>query len=145
METEKQESYRKHIIEKYEERAWECLALYNYYGGRYAGIEANCKKLDAQIEQTEQKIKELEAEGNSKENYEKIKFLKEEIKKMQKQIDGVGDIAKKFFEKAASYQEEGGRILEQVDDFKVFKLKTPEQIEADKHAPNTEEKVEEVK
>lgn len=134
METSSQEKYRAALIEKYEQRAWECLALYNYYGRHYATIENNCKELEKRIEEAEAKIDEIEAgpKGHSKETYEKRQALKDDIKRYQKQIDSVGEFGKKFFEKAAAYQEEGGRILEQIEDFKAFKLKTPEQIAADK-------------
>lgn len=142
MEIEKQEKYRGALIEKYEQRAWECLALYNYYGRHYATIEENCKKIDGMIEEAETQIKTLESGEGSQETYEKIKSLKEEIKKMEKQIESVGVFGKTFFEKATTYQEEGGRILEQIDDFKAFKLKTPEQIAADKE-PKVAEKPDE--
>lgn len=141
METSSQDKYRIALIEKYESRAFECLALYNYYGRNYEAIEKGCKDLDARSEEAEAKIKEIEAQEGSHENYEKIKALKEDIKKFEKQIASVGEMGKKFFEKAASYQEEGGRILEQIEEFKVFKLKTPEQIAADK-APKSEPKKE---
>lgn len=138
MESASQDKYRTALIEKYEQRAFECLALYNYYGRHYEAIENNCKELDRRIGEAQAKIMDLEMQPSSKENYEKIKDLKEDIKKFQKQIDSVGELGKKFFEKAAAYQEEGGRILEQIEEFKVFKLKTPEQIAADK-APKVEE------
>lgn len=144
METASQDKYREILIEKYQQRAFECLALYNYYGREYAVIENNCEDLDKQMKQKEEEIVKIEAEPGSKENYEKVKVLREDIKKMEQQIAKVGEFGKKYFEKAATYQEEAGRALEQVEEFKVFKLKTPEQIAADKVA-KVEEKPEEGK
>lgn len=138
METSSQEKYRSAIIEKYEQRAWECLALYNYYGRHYANIEENCKELDRRIQESENKINSNDILKDRKERTKANNLLKEDISRYKKQIESVGELGKKFFEKATAYQEEGGRILEQIEDFKVFKLKTPSQIAEEKISENKE-------
>lgn len=132
METLSQDKHRAALIEKYEMRAFECLALYNYYGRQYATIENNCQGLDKRIEEAEKQIADLDLQPHSKENGAKKKSLKQDINGFKRQIQSVGELGKKFFEKATGYQEEGGRILEQIEDFKEFVLKTPAQIIADK-------------
>lgn len=140
MDTIQQNAYRKNLIEKYEQRAFECLALYNYYGRQYSDIDKQCGDFDERIKKAEKEIVEIndKPDHHTVENRKKVTALKNDIMMYKKRIDGVGDIAKNFMEKAAGYREEGVRALEIVEEFKAFTLKTPEEIEAAKKAPVAE-------
>lgn len=131
MEKTSQEKYRESLIEKYQERAWECLALYNYYGRQYAEIEKQVNEMQDRIKKCETEIREIEArdDHHTVENKNRAKALKKDCEDYEKRIEGVGTAAKKLFDKSVGYREEGVRLLEQIEDFKAFNMKTPEEIE----------------
>lgn len=129
MEKTSQEKYRGELIAKYEQRAWECLALYNYYGRQYAEIEKQVTDIENKKKEAEEKIRATEGSGKlTVEKRNMIKGLKKDCEQYEGRIKGVAELVKKFFEKSAAYREEGVRILEQIEDFKAFNLKTPQEI-----------------
>ncbi len=134
MQKESQVKYRAALIEKYEQRAFECLALYNYYGKEYKAIDDQCTDMDKKIEAAEARIREIEAlpDHHTVENRTTIKALKKDCEDYHNRIASVGELGKKLFERSTTYREEGVRCLEQIEEFKAFTLKTPEEIEADK-------------
>lgn len=128
MEKTSQEKYRAELIAKYEQRAFECLALYNYYGKEYSGIEKQVTDMQDKKAEAEKQIREMESVKSSVEIRNKRKALKKDCDQYDKRIESVSGLMKKFYEKTVSYREEGVRCLEQVEDFKAFNLKTPEEI-----------------
>lgn len=136
MDKQTQDRSRDSLIHKYQEKAFESLALYNYYGQRYQHIEKQVKDMENQIEVCEGFIRDIEAlpDHHTVENRNKVKGLKKDCEDYEKRIKGVGDLAKTFFDKASGYREQGVTILEQIDFLKEFKFKTPEEIDAEKKA-----------
>lgn len=134
MNKEAQEKYRAALIEKYEQRAWECLALYGYYGRQFSEIEKGVDEMEKRIKDAEDKIREIEggADHYTVDNKNKVKVLKKDCQDYEGRIKSVSETAKKMFEKAAAYREEGVRALECVEEFRAFGVKTPEEIAADK-------------
>ncbi len=64
-------------------------------------------------------------------NKDKVKALKKDCEEYEKRIEGVSALHKQFFEKSAGYREEAVRAMEIVEEFRAFKVKTPEEIKAD--------------
>lgn len=130
MDTEAQNKYRSALIEKYEQRAWECLALYSYYGEQYSNVEKQLAEKENLIKVAEADIRNIQAlpDHHTVENKNKVKGLKEDCVKYEKFIENVSPLAKTLYEKAATYQEESGRALEIVARFQTFKVKTPDEI-----------------
>ncbi len=146
MDKIKQDLYRENLIKKYEESAFECLANYAYYGQKYKSIDKEIERLEDMIGQIIKQIKEISesADGHSVENRERIKALKKDEETYKAQIKSVSGAVKKFWEDAVKFREEGCSLLEKVENFKTFKVNTPEEIAADqekaKPAAETEPK-----
>lgn len=139
MQKESQQKYKETLIAKWEEHAFESLALYDYYGAEYKKIDDSCSKMDERIKQIQQEIELIQASPDCHkfENKNKIKALKKDIQDYTGRINSVAETAKKLFERSASYREDGVRALEIVETLRKFSVRTLEEIEA---AQNYEEK-----
>ncbi len=145
MEKTSQEKYRVAMIEKYEQRAWECLGLFDYWGKQYKAIDEQCLAMEKNKTEAQEKIDAIEAspDRHTAQNKDLKNSYRKDIQVYDARIKNVIEVVKKHHEKAISYREEGVRCLEIVEDLKVFTLKTPEQIAADKEpakAEKTDEK-----
>ena len=60
---------------------------------------------------------------------------------MQNRIKGVENMMKKPHEEAVGWREKGVRLLEQIENFKTFKLKTPTEITESEKTTPVEEKL----
>lgn len=135
MDEKLQEKFRREVIEKYQARAWECFANYDYYGKQYSKIETEVKNLEVKIEGAEQKIKEIGdgKEYHTQENKEKVKGFRKDIQLYEARIKSVSGLMKKFWEDCIKWREDGGRIMEQVENMKTFKMRTLAEIEEAKN------------
>lgn len=132
-----QEKYRLAVVEKYEERAWECLGLYDYYGKEYSKIEKNVKEYEDRVKTIEARIQELLGTPDSRTpgGRENIKGLKKDVQDYKNRIQGVAKVHKEYWDQSVKFREDAVRHLEQAENFKSFKVKTPEEIETDKGKP----------
>ena len=139
MDKTTQDRAREVTIKRYEELAFEALAMYSYWGQRYEPINKQIEDMQDRIKKAQTEIALIEsAPKKTVEDREKVKGLKKDVEMYDKRIEGVGTLAKKLLEKTTSYREQGVTYLEQIDLLKVFTLKTPEEIAQDKTA--TEQK-----
>lgn len=136
MEQNLQNEFRIDLIKEYSKRAWECLALYNYYGQKYQAIEKGIKDMEGRIKDAEKMLSELPIEPGKKmidEVRKRRDGLRNDISEYKNRIQAVEKPAKAVHDKSVAYQEEASRLLEQIDEFKAFNVKTPEMIAEDKN------------
>lgn len=136
MEQATQDKAREEIVISYQKKAFEALALYSYWGDRYATVEKQVKGLEGRLAEAEASIRAIEnlPERHTVENREKVKALKIDCDVFTKSIKGVTQMMQKIHDKAIGFREEGVVLLEQIEFVKVFKFKTPDEIAADKTA-----------
>lgn len=134
MDQTTQDRAREELIKKYETHAFESLANYNYYGLQYAAIEKQIETMEDRITETEENIQKtkLRTDLETGAKKEALRLLNKDVHDYRNRIKSVEGMAKKFWEEAVGWQEKGARLLEQVENFKTFKLKTPQEIAADK-------------
>ncbi len=132
MNKELQDTFRADVIKSYQARAFECLGNYSYYGDHYSMIEKQVKGYEDRIAAATAEFTALD--HSVPENREKRKVLKAEIDELERAIKQVEPVMKKHYENVIKWREEGVRLLEQVEHFKTFVLKTPEEIDAAKKA-----------
>lgn len=142
MEKESQDRARDQLIKQYETFAFEALANYEYFGKRLAPIQAGIK--DAQnIITNHTSIIDLikhSSDHHTKENREKVKALEKDIEQHNVRIKTMRELGEKIEkEQVIPWMQRGGQYIEQIAFFKTFKVKTPEQIEADKIKPDIEQ------
>lgn len=136
MDETKQNAFRTEIILFYEKRAFEQLALYDYWGQKYLVLDKTITDLEARGAEAKKMSDELQYNPNrTVETKARIKSLLEDVYKYKERVKSVAKMREDLFKRATSYQVEAGTALEQVEHFKRFKVKTPEQIEADKTKP----------
>lgn len=134
MNQESQNEYRNALVKKYEQGAFEALCMYGYYGQQYQAIEQQVEQLDKQKDECEAKLKEVteSPDHHTVENRNRAKLLRDDVTNYEKRIKGIEELIKKLFEESTGWQQKGARLLEQVEHIKAFRLKTPEEIAADK-------------
>lgn len=130
MDKATQDRVREVIINRYQELAFEALAMYSYWGQRYEPVNKQIEDMQDRIKKAEDEIALIEsAPKKTVEDRDKVKALKKDVELYDKRIEGVGTLAKKLLEKTTSYQQQGVTYLEQIDLLKSFTLKTPDEIE----------------
>lgn len=129
-----QDKAREKIVTEYLERGWDCLLNYNYWGKKFEKINAEIDEYRGRIEAFEVKIAEIavSADSKTKESREKVRLLRKDIDQYNDRINSVGPVQAKFHDKATQWQERGCEMLELAEEARTFKVKTPEEIEADK-------------
>lgn len=129
-----QDSAREKIIANYQERAFEMLALYSYWGNKYAEIDKQLTGMEDRKKVIGGEIFSIEGspDYHTVENKNKLKLLRKDIQDYDARMKGVGEMANNLMKKASGFREEGLTILEQIEYVREFKFKTPEEIEADK-------------
>lgn len=134
MEKDKQERYRADLVDKYEQKAWESLANYNYFGRQYSENEKLVKDMEDRLAHAEAEIKRIGGlpDHNTVENRDKVKGFKKDVQMYKKRIDSIAPVMKKLFEETAAWREQGVKFLEQAENFKSFAVRTPAEIQADK-------------
>lgn len=141
MENTLQLEFQKELHKKYQMLAFESLAHYAFYGQKYAAVEKQVKEYEARIKAFEADLEKRK--GEKSEEARKLNHaVRQDIQLYKKRIAGIDGTMKKLWEKSVSRREEGVTLLEQAEFMQTFKMKTPEEIEADKHA-KVEEKPEE--
>lgn len=138
MNQEKQDKFKVSLVEKYEQAAFEALAMYDYHGRQYATVEKQVEDMEKRIEECQKAISEIEAlpDNHTVENRNRIKALRKDIGEYEQRIKSVGEVAEKMFKESVGWREKGVRLLEQAEHILTFTLRTPEQIEADKAKPS---------
>ncbi len=132
-----QDKFRDKVLEKYQEKAWESLLNYSHWGQKFAAIEKQLKEYQERIEHFEAEIKAIQSlpDRHTVENREKVKLMNQDIKDYEKRIKTGDESAKKIYEKSVGWQQQAYEFLEIAEHGKTFKVKTPGEIDADKHAP----------
>lgn len=135
-----QEKLREKIRERYLEHAWDSLVNYSYWGQKYAKIEKEVKEYEERVRFFESEISKLNAQPDQHtvEVREKVKLMREDIKDYEKAIKNIEDPMKKIYEKSIGWQQQAGEFMEIAELCKTFSVKTPEEIDADKHKPLAE-------
>ncbi len=122
-----QDKFRQDLFEQYQKKAFECFANYQFVGEKYAAAEKQIEDTEGRIVDAEKFIADVQAKPDfhTVENKNAVKAKRDEIRKMEEAIKNVTPLAKKLFEEAADYMKE-------------FKIRTPEEIEANKKKPAAE-------
>jgi hypothetical protein len=138
MDKNLQDKFRLELMETYLKSAFEALGNYSFYGRRYSVIEKQVVELEKKQGEYNDKIKIISElpDNHTKQNKDLIKQLKKDVETFDKQIESVSGAMKKVWEEAVGWQEKGSRLLDMAENFKEFKLKTLEEIEADKLKKN---------
>lgn len=133
-----QEKFRNELVDAYLKVAWEAFANYDFYGKRYKKIEDQILDSEAKQASCNDQIEAINKLPNahSVENREKIRLLKKDVDGYKERIENVINMRKKLWDETVAWQEKGSRLLEQAENFKSFRVKTPEEIEADKKQKN---------
>lgn len=133
MEQEKQQKFRSELVELYEKKAFESFANYNYYGVKLQNLEQEIQRLTNRKEEMQKKLAEFEGKKDrTPAEKEAIKLYRKDVKDYTDRIESVQVLAKKQYETATQWQTQAMTFLEMIENFKVFKLKTPEEIQAEK-------------
>ena len=133
MDHELQNKFRAALIEDYLKHAFDCLGLYDYYGKKYRSIE---KQIEEMGRKRQACLDEIQKIGDSPdyhtvENRDKVKALKKDIENYEGQMKGVEGAFKTLWNNAVKFREEGVKTLEIVENFRDFKLKSIEEVEAE--------------
>lgn len=148
MEETKQIKFRSELEEKYLLLAFESCGLYEYYGKQYQAIEKQVMDLEARKNEASKMAQDINAKPKAEvkpADRMRVRDLREDVRKYEKQIESVKEIMQKVFQKSSGYQNEAGQFFEKAGMFKTFTLKTPEQIEADKKKPVDQKQTEQEK
>lgn len=137
MDKELQDKFRAEIIEKYKKHAWEALGKYDYFGQEYTKVNKSIADLAKRRDEALAKAREIDKQPDyhTVENKNKIKALREDADRFNKQIKSVETFSRRYWEEAVKWREEGVRFLEEAANFETFTLKTVEEIEKDKITP----------
>lgn len=133
MNQETQDKAREELIKRYEVDAFEALANYNYYGQKLKPIEKGIA--DAEKIITDSKTKTALIEGSTdrhtKENRERKQALIRDIEEYEKRIKSMRALGEKAEKEVIGWREVGVTILEKIENLRIFKLRTPEEIQAE--------------
>ncbi len=144
MEQSTQERARAELIKQYEVWAFEALANYNYFGQKLKPIEDGIKHSEKVIGDCRTKISLIQSSSDrhTKENREKVKIITKDIEDYEKRVVNMRSLGEKSEKEVIAWRERGVQFLEQIENFKIFKLRTPEEIkkEQEENAKVLEEK-----
>ena len=133
MDKQTQDRAREVSIKRLEERAFEMLALYSYWGEKYSVIDKQLEGMSEFVGGLKKQIAEIEGstDYHKAQNREKVRFLRSDMEGYEARIKKVGELANELFKKSTAYREEGVTCLEQLEFMGKFSMKTPEEIAAD--------------
>lgn len=136
MEKTTQDISREKLVGTYLERSFEALAMYSYWGQKYAAIEKQLAEMQNKIDVASADIRNIEggADHHTVENRERVKALKRDVDEYEGRIKAAAPQANELFKRGAAFREEGITLMEQAEYLRAFVMKTPEEIEADKKA-----------
>ncbi len=127
-----QQNFRENLYKKYMERGFEALALYSYWGKRYADVEKTLNEYDARIKDAERKLNNPAADAFKDLSEQQVRDLKKglrnDIQTYRKILEQMKPKAKSLYEKSVAWREEAIQSMEQADVMKEFKVATPEEI-----------------
>jgi len=130
MEQELQDKFRKEIYEGYLKNAFECMANFGLVQKKHESLAAEKKNYDDNVKYLQEKI-DLHSDS-SKEGYNALKSLKDELKKNKDASNSVQTVLKKIYDEGASWQEKALTIMERADYVLNFTVNTPAQIAENK-------------
>lgn len=130
MEKELQESARTKLIEGYSQYAFEQMALYTFWGKKYEAVQKQAQENSDRITAIEAEVKEIlgRPDYQTVANRNRVKVLKGDIEKYRKNITATAKGREDLEKKLVGYQQKAGETLEQIEEIRSFKLRTPEEV-----------------
>lgn len=137
MDQKAQDIHRTKLVAAYEERGFECFAMYSHFGKKWAELKKQVDGYEERIRLTVAEAKKIHEGPNrySAENRALTKAHNDTVASLTNLVNKVmGPKLNQLLDKSTNFREEAIAVFEQAESLRNFNLKTPEEIKADTEA-----------